>query len=59
MTLKSKLKADRRNADLQRRHDKLKEEAQHAEHTLKSSQVRKPAQLQCMLHMSHHKYYTM
>ena len=56
MTLKSKLKADRRNADLQRRHDNLKEEAQHAEHALKSSQVRKPAQLQCMLHMSHHKY---
>lgn len=38
-TLKSKLKADHRNADLQRRHDALKEEAQHAERALKSSQV--------------------
>ncbi|DBA87734.1 TPA: hypothetical protein ACH3X1_004735 [Trebouxia sp. C0004] len=37
-TLKSKLKVDRRNADLQRRHDSLKEDAQHTQHALASSQ---------------------
>ncbi|KAL0051795.1 hypothetical protein WJX82_002188 [Trebouxia sp. C0006] len=37
-TLKSKLKVDRRNADLQRRHDSLKENAQHTQHALASSQ---------------------
>ena len=59
MTLKSKLRADHRNADLQRRHDALKEEAQHAERALKSSQVHWAAQLQCMLHLSHRNHYTM
>lgn len=59
MTLKSKLKADGRNVDLQRRHDALKEEAQHAERALKASQVHRPVQLQCMLPMSHHDYYTL
>ena len=39
VTLKSKLKADRRNADLQRRHDALKEQGQHAQRALESSQV--------------------
>ncbi|KAL0028643.1 hypothetical protein WJX79_007517 [Trebouxia sp. C0005] len=37
-TLKSKLKVDRRNADLQRRHDSLREDAQHTQHALASSQ---------------------
>ena len=43
-TLKSKLKVDHRNADLQRRHDALKEEAQHAQRALNSSQVHRAAQ---------------
>ena len=38
-TLKSKLNADRRNADLQRRHVSLKEDAQHTQRALASSQV--------------------
>lgn len=38
-TLKSKLNVDRRNADLQRRHVSLKEDAQHTQRALASSQV--------------------
>lgn len=38
-TLKSKLNVDRRNADLQRRHVSLKEDAQHTQRALVSSQV--------------------
>lgn len=39
MILKSKLRADHRNADLQRRHDTLKEQAQQTQRVLESSQV--------------------
>lgn len=39
VTLKSKLRADHRNADLQRRHGTLKEQAQHSQRALDASQV--------------------
>ena len=38
-TLKSKLQADRRNMDLQRRHDALKEDQQLTQRALTASQV--------------------
>ena len=38
-TLKSKLRADRRNMDLQRRHDSLKDDQQHTQRALAASQV--------------------
>ena len=37
--MKSKLKADHRNADLQRRHNALKEQAQQTQRAWQSSQV--------------------
>ena len=45
VTLKSKLRADHRNSDLQRRHDALKKHARHTQQALESSQVK---ELQCL-----------
>lgn len=47
-TLKSKLKVDRRNLDLHRRHDALKEDAQHTQRALAASQVHSAPPGHCM-----------